>query len=95
MADLVRPFGECKTILSSRYHGLLTAAWFGCKVGAIGRSSKVVALAKLLEVPAIVPPIKTGDLERLEKMAVRVAPERLQELHKAALTGVSFCLQKD
>jgi polysaccharide pyruvyl transferase WcaK-like protein len=89
MEDFARPFAQCEAVISSRYHGLLTAAWFGCKVAAIGRSSKVVALAKVLDVPVIVPPIKAGDLNRLEKATVRVAPERLEELRKAALAGVS------
>jgi polysaccharide pyruvyl transferase WcaK-like protein len=92
MEDLVRPFAQCETIISSRYHGLLTAAWFGCKVAAIGRSSKVVALAAALGVPVVVPPIKPGDLNRLEKTAVWVAPERLEELRKAALAGISACV---
>jgi polysaccharide pyruvyl transferase WcaK-like protein len=91
MEDLVRPFAECETIISSRYHGLLTAAWFGCKVAAIGRGSKVTALAEALNVPVIIPPIKPGDLEGLEKTAVRVAPERLEEMRKAALAGISAC----
>ena len=89
--DLVRPFAECKTVMTSRYHGLLTAAWFGCKVAAIGRSSKVTALARSLNVPVVTPPIKPGDLDRLEKKAVYVARERLMEMQKAALHGLSIC----
>jgi hypothetical protein len=92
LEDLVRPFAECETIISSRYHGLLTAAWFGCKVAAIGRSSKVVALARALGVPVVVPPIKQDDLKALEKAAVRVAPELLEKLRKAALAGISACV---
>ncbi len=88
MEDFVRPFAQCETIISSRYHGLLTAAWLGCKVAAVARSSKVTALAKALEIPAITPPIKPGDLEELEKNAVRVAPERLEELRHAAVNGL-------
>jgi polysaccharide pyruvyl transferase WcaK-like protein len=92
MEDMVRPFAECETIISSRYHGLLTAAWLGCKVAAIGRSSKVTALAKSLDVPVIIPPIKPGDLNGLEKAAVRVAPERLEELGRISLAGISACI---
>jgi polysaccharide pyruvyl transferase WcaK-like protein len=92
MEDLVRPFAQCETIISSRYHGLLTAAWFGCKVAAIGRSSKVTALANTLGVPVVIPPIQPGDLKSLEKAAVRVAPERLEEFRKGALSGISACL---
>jgi hypothetical protein len=61
-------------------------------VAAIGRSSKVVALAAALGVPVVVPPIKPGDLNRLEKTAVWVAPERLEEFRKAALVGMSNCI---
>jgi len=92
MEDFVRPFAECETVISSRYHGLLTAAWCGCKVAAVGRSSKVTALAESLDVPVIIPPIKECDLITLEKAAVRVAPERLEAFQKAALQGVSACL---
>jgi polysaccharide pyruvyl transferase WcaK-like protein len=92
MGDLVRPFAQCETIVSSRYHGLLTAAWFGCKVAAIGRSSKVAALARSLGVPVIVPPFQPNDLQALAKSAVRVAPERLEEFRLAALKGLSSCL---
>jgi polysaccharide pyruvyl transferase WcaK-like protein len=91
MEDFVRPFAECETVISSRYHGLLTAAWCGCKVAAIGRSSKVVALAKALGVPVVVPPIKPLDLQTLEKAAAYVSSERLEKFQKAALAGVSAC----
>ena len=89
--DFVRPFAECETIISSRYHGLLAAAWCGCKVAAIGRSSKVTALARSLGVPVICPPIKSIDLQSLEKIAVNVSSDCLETFQKAALTGLSIC----
>ena len=30
LQDLVAPIARCKTVISSRYHGILTAAWAGC-----------------------------------------------------------------
>jgi polysaccharide pyruvyl transferase WcaK-like protein len=42
--DMVCHYSTIKTVLSSRFHCLLSAAWFGCKVFGLGRSSKVETL---------------------------------------------------
>jgi len=44
--SMVCHFSMMQTVLSSRFHCLLSAAWFGCKVYGLGRSSKVATLCK-------------------------------------------------
>jgi hypothetical protein len=61
--DLTRHFIEYDTVLSSRYLAILAAAWAGCKVAALGRSSKIRAVADQLGLPLVEGPF---DLERLE-----------------------------
>jgi polysaccharide pyruvyl transferase WcaK-like protein len=47
--ELISPITMADTVLSSRYHGVLAAAWAGRRVGVFGgRSSKVDELAKEL-----------------------------------------------
>lgn len=90
--DLVHPICICETVISSRYHGLLTAAWAGCKVAAIGRGSKVSALAQLLGVPYCELPVTREKLEFLAKEASTVAQDVLIEFREKALAGVSYAL---
>jgi polysaccharide pyruvyl transferase WcaK-like protein len=42
--DMVCHFATIQVVLSSRFHCLLSAAWFGCRVYGLGRSSKVETL---------------------------------------------------
>jgi polysaccharide pyruvyl transferase WcaK-like protein len=51
--DMVNHFLNYSTVLSARYHGLLTAAWAGCAVTALARSSKLTFLAEDLGISAI------------------------------------------
>ena len=90
--DLVAPICACETIISSRYHGLLTAAWAGCKVAAIGRSSKVSALAELLKIPYAELPITPEKLKTLSEQAVIVSTDILLSLKEKALQSVAFAL---
>ncbi len=90
--QLLKPYSLCETVISARYHALLTAAWFGCKVAAIARTSKVLALAKLLNVPYCDLPITYEKLNFLQKKASRVPRDILVGLKEKALEGVSFAL---
>lgn len=92
ISEMVRPIMECETLMSSRYHGLLIGAWSGCKVAAIGRSSKVAALARELRVPCCVPPLTIEKLRQIQHEAVAVDPARLAHLSNVALEGVAFAL---
>jgi polysaccharide pyruvyl transferase WcaK-like protein len=41
LPELVTHFQNYKVVMASRYHALLAAAWAGCKIVALARSSKV------------------------------------------------------
>ena len=90
--DLVRPICECNTIISSRYHCLLIAAWAGCRVSAIARSSKVLALAKTLGIPFIPPPITHEKMRSLQEASKYVSKDILMELNEKAKLGIEFSL---
>ena len=90
--QLLKPYSLCETVISARYHGLLTAAWSGCKVAAIARTSKVCALARVLNVPYCDLPLTYEKISFLKKKASRVSRDILVGLKKKALEGVSFAL---
>jgi hypothetical protein len=78
VADFVVPYARCKVVLSSRYHGILAAAWAGCRVGILGgRSSKLDALALQFGIPIIRPPYSQGALAELADNALSVPRARL------------------
>jgi hypothetical protein len=90
VADLAAPVSRCRTVLSSRYHGALAAAWMGCRLGIIARSSKVMAAATDLHVPFVSPPLTLAGLQALAASAAIVPPEILNDLANQAVAGVSF-----
>jgi polysaccharide pyruvyl transferase WcaK-like protein len=92
MADLLEPIAKCRTILSSRYHAALAAAWLGCKVGVIARSSKLQAIAEELRVPVLAPPLAGDALRQLADRATPVPRQLLADLAGKAVEGVSFAL---
>jgi polysaccharide pyruvyl transferase WcaK-like protein len=92
LSDIYAPFASCATLISSRYHGLLAGAWAGRRVGAIGRSSKVTALAEELGVPIARLPLEARSLDRLQEEAVVVPREKLLGFCGLASDGVRFCL---
>jgi hypothetical protein len=92
IAELIQPIVECETLISSRYHGLLTGAWAGCKIAAIGRSSKVSALARELGVPYCTPPLTIDKISQLQREAIAVDPARLARASETARAGITFAL---
>jgi polysaccharide pyruvyl transferase WcaK-like protein len=90
--DLIKPIAQCETVISTRYHGLLTAAWAGCRVAAIARSSKVAALAENLSVPYCNLPITMEKLEAIHASATIVPDNILLDLRLQAQSGVDYCL---
>jgi hypothetical protein len=92
MADLLAPISRCRTILSTRYHAALTAAWLGCRVGVLARSSKVRAIAEELQVPFVSPPLVPATLRQLVDQAIPVAQGPLAALAERAVQGVSYAL---
>ena len=55
--ELMNGILDCHSIISSRYHSVLAAAYAGCRVGVIARSSKLEWLAKDLNLPFVSLPI--------------------------------------
>jgi hypothetical protein len=91
LAELVQPVAECELLLSSRFHGLLAGAWFGCRVAALARSSKVVALAEELGIPYLTPPFRAYDIQRLVTDAACVPRVQLEQQRRRAFDGVMAC----
>jgi hypothetical protein len=81
IADLVKHYARCKIIISSRYHGVLAAAWAGCRVGAIAGRSKVEFLAKDLNIPYISKPLTVDNLRYLIDSSIPVSRESLKLGH--------------
>ena len=92
--DLIYPICANEIVISTRYHGLLIAAWAGCKVGAIARSSKVKTLANVLNVPCVDLPLTRKKMEYLESNASKVSQSLLFNLKQQAVDGVNYALQK-
>jgi len=88
MEELVEPFSECRTVLSSRYHGILSAAWSGCRVAGIARSSKVKWLCAQLDIPVLHPPVTPEGLDGLEPQARPANLARLESLRDLAVQGM-------
>jgi len=91
LKDLIQPIAECDVILSSRFHGILAAAWMGCRVAAIGRSSKVVALAHQFGIPCVHLPLNISSIKVAVENATVVDCELLEAHRKMALQGVLAC----
>jgi polysaccharide pyruvyl transferase WcaK-like protein len=92
IADLLAPISRCRTILSSRYHAALAAAWMGCRIGVIARSSKVRAIAEELQLPLLAPPVALETLQELADQAIPVSRGVLADFAEKAIAGVSFAL---
>jgi hypothetical protein len=89
LAELAEPFGKCKVLLTSRYHGTLAAAWAGTKVGVLaGRSSKIAQLATELRLPMCNSPYNAGGLALLREKAAAPSRELLAELRVRAASSV-------
>lgn len=83
-------FQQCDTIISSRYHGGLIAAWCGCRVALIGRNSKLTSLSHELDVPCVKLPIRAEDIEIAIRNAPVVPRQKLLGLYERALEGLTF-----
>lgn len=88
LAEFIEPYQRCKAVLTSRYHGVIAAAWAGCRVGILGgRSSKLDALAIDFDIPMITPPYTRHSIERLAEGATFVRKDRLlAEAQKAKVS---------
>lgn len=85
---LISHFTDCRLVMSSRYHVLLTAAWAGCKVISMERSSKVTALSKELNIFEIKKPFTAEKLNESISKASIVDRDLLLDLYKKSINGV-------
>jgi polysaccharide pyruvyl transferase WcaK-like protein len=82
--DLVAHLAQIGTVVAARYHCLLAAAWYGCKVCGIARSSKIEQLCQDLDIPTIRVPTSAAGLAAGVVAARRVDRERLHNLANLA-----------
>ncbi|HZZ19644.1 MAG TPA: polysaccharide pyruvyl transferase family protein [Opitutaceae bacterium] len=93
--DTVRHFATVQTVLSSRFHCLLSAAWFGCRVYGLGRSSKVETLCVGLGISHVKERgIKAAVLERGAALARPVPAELLDSKAGNARAAVTQILAR-
>ena len=62
ISSLVGHYSKIDTVMASRYHAILTAAWAGCRVVALDRSSKIRNLAIELDIPLVSSPFTVETL---------------------------------
>jgi polysaccharide pyruvyl transferase WcaK-like protein len=83
--EFLRNFGAPETVVSSRYHGALIAAWHGSRVGVIARSEKLLGIAADLGLPSIERIASARDVELLDSSAVQVDATRLAAFYDRAV----------
>ena len=94
LENLVDVYSNCTRVITTRYHGLLIAAWAGCEVCAIARGSKVENLAKVLGVPYVKKPVDISSLKEAYASAVKVPRNKLEKLSLQAFEGVKYSFEK-
>ena len=82
--EFLRSFGAPETVVSSRYHGALIAAWHGCHLGVIARTEKLDGAAADLAVPYVRCIQEADELEGLANRAASVDQARLHVLSDRA-----------
>lgn len=91
LKELIEHFKNYKTVISSRYHVILTASWMGCKVVALGRrSSKIKSLAKELNIPFVSKPFTQKKIENAIIQATVVERNTLLKNEKIARNSCSY-----
>jgi polysaccharide pyruvyl transferase WcaK-like protein len=73
-------FGAPETVVSSRYHGALIAAWHGSRVGVIARTEKLDGIVADLNLPYVRRIQEANELEALARQAMPVESKRLRAL---------------
>lgn len=86
--NLISHYSECSIVMSSRYHSLLTAAWAGCKVISLERSSKVTSLARDLGIHEVKKPYTPEKLKESLSFAKRVDKNTLIEFYNISMNGI-------
>lgn len=86
--SLVSHFKNVDTVISSRYHVLLTAAWAGCRIVSLERSSKVTALCDELQIPEVKKPYDLNEIIFAIENAPRAERKKLSAMEKNAADGI-------
>jgi hypothetical protein len=81
--DLISHYPAFDVVMACRYHALLTAAWAGCRVAALDRSSKIRFLAAELGIPLVASPFTVASL-REGFVDARKVPRHILESKCAA-----------
>lgn len=85
LEEFLAHFGAPGTVLSTRYHGALIAAWHGCRVGVIARSEKLAGIASDFDVPCLERVCESWQLAILMWEAVAVETSRLHAQRDRAM----------
>lgn len=88
LSSLLEHYRDCSTLMTSRYHALLSAAWAGCKIVALQRSSKTSALAKDLGIHEVRKPFSSEQFLAAYENAKPVDRDKLLELNRRATESI-------
>lgn len=77
--NMVKHYLRCETVIASRYHAILIAAWAGCRVVALDRSSKIRYLAEELNIPLVEAPFTLDKLSEACSRAETISKTLLEE----------------
>ena len=92
VGDLVSHLSPIHTVMSSRFHCLLAAAWAGCKVVALSRSSKIEMLRSRLGLAEVCPPFTPDRLDTAYRDAKQVPFARLEAMCEKAAAATRLVL---
>lgn len=92
ISDMISHFSTVRTVMSSRYHCLLAAAWAGCRVVALSRSSKIEVLRSRLALSVSGGGRTGADLDAALAGARLVSREHLQAMSAGAASATSSAL---
>jgi polysaccharide pyruvyl transferase WcaK-like protein len=92
--DLVSHFTSINVVISSRYHCLMAAAWAGCRVSVIARSSKISFIQSQLKLPCAVPPLNYQKLDEVEGLACVVPFQTLKTIAENASKVTKAIIKK-
>ncbi len=88
-ADWVSHYDRIRVVIGSRYHVLLAAAWRGCRVSGIGRSSKIKNLCSELNVPICGESFGVEDILQAVACAKHVPRKLLEQKARVAVEASS------
>ncbi len=88
LKDLTEHYGNCETVITSRYHALLAGAWAGCKLVSLQRSSKVTELANLLGIEEVTKPFTSSKINDAFERARTADREILRRFRDLSLESI-------